>query len=70
VLPLTLCQPEPPDLSTAHLVGCVANAPVTKQDQARAAAEVNSMKPDSVVANVIVPDWVRMRAANTACANH
>jgi len=46
----------------------VANIPVSTADQADAAREINTLKADSVIANTIVPDWIRMRQANNACA--
>jgi phosphoribosylformylglycinamidine (FGAM) synthase PurS component len=66
---LTACQPgtPKPNLSTAQLVGCVANLDVSKEDQADAGRELNTLKEDSVIANTIVPDWIRMRAANKSC---
>jgi hypothetical protein len=65
---LPACQPQKPDLSTIRLVGCVANLPVSAADQKDAAAEINRLPGNSVIANTIVPDWIRMRDANTACA--
>ena len=65
---LTACLPAKPDLSTRPLVGCVANAEITKEDQQKAAGEVKQLAPDSVIANTIVPDWIRMRNANRVCA--
>jgi hypothetical protein len=67
---LTACQPgrPKPDLTTAQLVGCVANLEVSASDQADAARELNTLKEDSVIANTVVPDWIRMRQANKACA--
>jgi hypothetical protein len=67
---LTACQPgrPSPNLTTAKLVGCVANLDVSKEDQADAARELNTLKEDSVIGNTIVPDWIRMRDANKRCA--
>ena len=69
---LTACLPGKPDLSspptTGKLVGCVVNIEVSKEDQKDAARELNTLREDSVIGNTIVPDWVRMRKANAACA--
>jgi hypothetical protein len=50
------------------LVGCVANTPVSAADLADAGRELNRLPEDSVIANTVVPDWIRMRDANKRCA--
>ena len=59
-------RPEPPPAVT--IVSCGSNASISKADQARAADELDALPDSSTLANVIVPDWQRMRDENRACA--
>jgi uncharacterized protein YgbK (DUF1537 family) len=60
--------PAPPAKPRAIVVcGTVAN--ITKAQQAQAASEIEKLPADSVVANIIIPDWVRQRDDVRACRN-
>jgi hypothetical protein len=50
------------------VTSCGTNAKFSPEDRAKAADELELMPKGSVVADKIVPDWARMRAENSACA--
>lgn len=62
---LTGCTPE--QMQTV-LVQCGTVAGLTKAQQAQAAAELRKLPPGSIIADVIVPDWIRSRDEARACA--
>lgn len=56
---------EPMRVSAPVICGTVA--PITKQEMARAANELDGMPSNSVIASKIMPDWLRMRDEARAC---
>jgi hypothetical protein len=56
---------EPP--APTIVVSCGKVAPIDKSVMTKAADELDKLPADSVVANIIVPDWLRMRDENRAC---
>lgn len=48
-------------------VKCGRVLPVTRAQQTQAADELDALPDDSVIANVIVPDWQKMRDEARAC---
>ena len=64
-------------IATLPLGGCLTAAPKTvcgtvteldKATQQKAGAELRALPADSVIGNVIVPDWQRQRDEARACA--
>jgi hypothetical protein len=47
---------------------CGSNATIQPEVQRRVAAEMELLPSTSVIRNVILPDWLRMRDENRACA--
>lgn len=72
-LPLIGCatvQPEPivqTKVVTQTAVRCGHVSAVTPVQQKKAAEELAALPADSVIANVIVPDWQRHRDEARAC---
>jgi hypothetical protein len=65
---LTGCGQAPPDPATPRVeIQCGTNAEISKEQQAKAADEIDALPQGSIIAEIIVPDWGRMRDENRAC---
>lgn len=62
---LSACNPEQAE---RIVVRCGHLAGMTSAEQLRAAAELRRLPAGSVIAETIVPDWIRMRDEARACA--
>jgi len=67
-LPLGGCLTASPEIAQRIVVRCGSVAQVSKAQQQQAAKELRALPPGSVVAEVIVPDWLRQRDEARACA--
>lgn len=67
ILLLTGCVTAAPDLRPAVVTRCGSVAAISRAQQATAATELDGLPDGSVVAEIIIPDWQRMRDENRAC---
>lgn len=58
-------QPKPPDPRV--IVKCGTLAQISKEQQQKAAEELDGLSNPSVIAEIIIPDWLRLRDEIRAC---
>lgn len=62
------CGPVTPELAQRIVVVCGTVAGISPAQQAMILRELQALPPDTVLENVVLPDWVRMRDEAKACA--
>lgn len=66
---LSACATARPDAAPVVKVQCASVTPISKAQQAKAAAELDLLPQGSVLGTVIVPDWIEQRDKARACAD-
>jgi hypothetical protein len=67
---LSGCMTARPEIRTVATVKCASVKPITKAQQNAAAQELDALPKSSVIANVIVPQWLQSRDEARACRSN